>query len=178
MPAIRSVSARGKVPFEIVELLEQFMDVQIATFPETKVALITHLGSPHDEHTTARKLVSWKLENRLLDQSKHRSYGLHYSDPWKSPANQYRVDFCLSIEDDVEPNSFGIVQSVIPSMRCAYARDVGSRSNNKAAAFLYYEWLPENGEVLSGSPLIFHYVNVGPNVKEGEAITDVYLPIK
>jgi hypothetical protein len=26
--------------------------------------------------------------------------------------------------------------------------------------------------------LVFHYVNVGPAVKDHEAITDVYLPIK
>ena len=47
----------------------------------TKVALITHLGSPRGEHATALKLVSWKLERRLLDQARYRSYGLHYSDP-------------------------------------------------------------------------------------------------
>ena len=26
-------------------------------------------------------------------------------------------------------------------------------------------------------PMIFHYVNVGPNVKPEEMITDVYLPL-
>ena len=29
----------------------------------------------------------------------------------------------------------------------------------------------------SGAPLIFHYVNVGPQVQPHEAITDVYLPL-
>jgi AraC family transcriptional regulator len=154
------------------------MDVQIVTFPETKVALITHLGSPQDEHATALKLVAWKLEKRLLDSNKYRSYGLHYSDPRTSSANQYRVDFCLSIEEDVAPNSFGIVQGVIPSMRCACARDVGSRLNNKAAAFLFDKWLPRSGELRLDYPLIFHYINVGPNIKESEAITDVYMPIR
>jgi DNA gyrase inhibitor GyrI len=31
---------------------------------------------------------------------------------------------------------------------------------------------------MSGQPIVFHYVNVGPDVKEREAITDVYLPLK
>lgn len=88
------------------------------------------------------------------------------------------MDFCLSIEDDIAPNTAGIVQGVIPSMRCARARDIGSRKNNKAAAFLFDEWLPKSGEELSGAPIIFHYVNVGPTVKDSEAITDVYMPIK
>jgi AraC family transcriptional regulator len=57
------------------------------------------------------------------------------------------------------------------------ARDVGSRVNNQAARYLYEQWLPSSGERLSGHPLIFHYVNVGPNVQAHEAITDVYMPI-
>ncbi|HEX5125786.1 MAG TPA: GyrI-like domain-containing protein [Rhodocyclaceae bacterium] len=154
------------------------MDVRIVIFPETKVASITHLGPPQNEHATVLKLVSWKLEKRFLDQARYRSYGLHYSDAKTSPPAKYRVDFCLSIEDDVEPNPHGIVQKIIPRMRCACARDIGSRMNNKAAAYLYDKWLPESGEALSGEPLIFHYVNVGPHVKESEAITDVYMPLK
>jgi DNA gyrase inhibitor GyrI len=32
----------------------------------------------------------------------------------------------LSVEQEVRPNSFGVVNKVIPSNRCALARDVGS----------------------------------------------------
>jgi len=31
---------------------------------------------------------------------------------------------------------------------------------------------------LWNAPWIFHYVNVGPSVREGEAITDVYMPLR
>jgi DNA gyrase inhibitor GyrI len=47
------------------------MNVQIIIFPETKVAAIEHFGSPAFEHDTARKLIAWKIENRLLDPLKH-----------------------------------------------------------------------------------------------------------
>ena len=57
------------------------------------------------------------------------------------------------------------------------ARDVGSRLDNKAAKFLFDEWLPRSGERIATLPLVFHYVNVGPQVQEHEAITDVYLPL-
>jgi AraC family transcriptional regulator len=157
---------------------EESMDVRIVTFPETKVASLTHLGSPQDEHVTALKLVAWKVAKRLLDQTKFRSYGLHYFGQRPTPASPYRVDFCLSIESDVDPNPYGITQKIIPRMRCAYARDIGSRSNNKAAVYLYEVWLPKSGEEISGDPLIFHYVNVGPNIQESDAITDVYMPLK
>lgn len=154
------------------------MNVEIVIFPETKVALIEHHGPPALEYETARKLIAWKLENRLLDPSTYRSYGIHYTDPHTTPTSEHRVDFCLSIEDDVGPNSYGIETRFIPERRCARARDIGSRSNNQAAAYLYAMWLPQSGELLGDFPMIFHYVNVGPNVREEEMITDVYLPLK
>jgi len=153
------------------------MQVTIVTFPQTRVAAITHSGSPQQEHDTARKLIAWKIENRLLDPVRNRSYGLHYADHQGPDASKYRVDFCLSIGGPVAQNSHGIVEMIIPQLRCALARDVGSRTDNKAARYLYEHWLPASGERLSGHPLVFHYVNVGPNVAAHEAITDVYMPI-
>jgi len=153
------------------------MDVRIVDFPETRVALITHRGSPATEHDTVCKLVEWKLEHGLRDAARYRSYGLHYPDPRTVSSDEYRVDFCLSIDRPVEPNSYGIAESTIPTQRCALARDVGSRANNRAARYLYEEWLPVSGEQAAGLPVIFHYVNVGPSVRAEEAITDVYLPL-
>ena len=154
------------------------MEVKIVTFPETKVAAVEHLGPPALEYNTVRKLVAWKLENRLLDQLTHRSYGIHYTDPRITPSSDHRVDFCLSFDRDVNPNPYGIRNMVIPRLRCARARDVGSRSNNKAAVYLYETWLPQSGELPGDFPVFFHYVNVGPSVREEEMITDVYLPLK
>jgi AraC family transcriptional regulator len=154
------------------------MEVRIVTFPETQVAAITHVGPPEAEHVTVRKLIAWKLDNRLIDPLKHRSYGLHYTNPRIVKPEHHRVEFCVSVEGDIADNPYGIARKTIPRTRCAYARDVGSRLNNRGAAYLYEEWLPRSGEELSGYPIIFHYVNVGPNVKDEEAITDVYMPLK
>jgi AraC family transcriptional regulator len=154
------------------------MEVGIVSFPETKVAFIEHRGSPALEYETVRKLIAWKINNHLLDQLKFRSYGIHYTDPFNTPPIEHRVDFCLSVDEDVAQNPYGIKTKIIPILRCAHARDVGSRSNNQAAAYLYKVWLPESGEMLGDFPMIFHYVNVEPNVREEEMITDVYLPLK
>ncbi len=153
------------------------MDVEIVTFPETRVAAVEHLGAPALEHETVKKLITWKLENRLLDPLKYRNYGIHYTDPRNTPPSKHRAEFCLSFEADVGANPYGVVNKVIPLLRCARARDVGSRSNNKAASFLYETWLPISGESPGNFPMFFHYVNVGPNVREEEMITDVYLPL-
>ena len=154
------------------------MNVQVLEFPETKVAAIEHLGPPAFEHQTVRKLVAWKIENGFVDPRKHRHYGIHYTDPRITPASRHRVDFCLSVEEDVGWNESGIVNKVIPRCRCAWAQDVGSRYNNQAALYLAEVWLPKSGESLGDFPIFFHYVNVGPDVKEEEMITDVYLPLR
>ena len=59
----------------------RFVEVQIVTFPETKVAAIEHWGQPSLEHDTVLKLVAWKLEQKLFDPAKYRSYSVHYTDP-------------------------------------------------------------------------------------------------
>lgn len=156
----------------------ELVDVRIVTFPETQVASITHLGPPEDEHVTVRKLIAWKLKNQLLDPEKHRHFGLHYFDTGSHSPEDHRVDFCLSVAGDVADEPHGMVRKTIPRMRCACAQDIGSRENNKAAAYLVEKWLPASGAAPSGYPMIFHYVNVGPSVKPEEAITDVYMPLK
>ncbi|MFZ1108045.1 MAG: GyrI-like domain-containing protein [Rhodomicrobium sp.] len=154
------------------------MEVRIVIFPETRVAAIEHRGAPSSEHDAVRKLIAWKLERKLVDAAKYRSYGIHYTDPRTTPPSRHRVDFCLSVASEVGPNSYGIVNKVIPQCRCAFARDIGSRHDNKAAVYLYENWLPRSGEVLGDFPIFFHYVNVGPSVREEVMITDVYLPLK
>lgn len=153
------------------------MDIELVMFPATRVAAIEHRGSPSLEHETVRKLVAWKIEQRLLDPTKHRSYGIHHGDPRLVAPSEYRAEFCLSIEKDIGENPYGIYEKLLPACRCARARDIGSRSDNKAARYLFEEWLPRSGERWTGYPAIFHYVNVGPAVKECDAITDVYLPL-
>lgn len=151
------------------------MDVRIVDFPETKVARIKHVGPPALEHATVRKLIEWKLEHGLLDPAIHRHYGLHYFD---LASTIHRVDFCLSCDGLIGPNAYGIAAATIPPMRCAVARDVGSRLDNRAVRYLIEEWLPASGEEMRPQPVVFHYVNVGPRVKAAEAITDVYLPLE
>jgi AraC family transcriptional regulator len=153
------------------------MDIRIVVFPETKVAAVEHFGAPDLEHETAKKLITWKIQNRLLDPLRHRSYGVHYTDPHRTPPSEHRVDFCLSIDGDVGLNAFGVIEKMIPRLRCAFARDVGSRYDNKAAVYLYKSWLPRSGEEIGRFPMFFHYVNVGPDLREEDMITDVYLPL-
>ncbi len=151
------------------------ISVRIAPFPQTRVAAVEHRGSPSDEYATAAKLIAWRRRNRL-PPSDHRTFGLHYIGNQSEPS-EHRVDFCVATDDEILPNSEGVVEKIIPACRCAVARHLGSRELNLAAIHIWEKWLPGSGEQPSGLPMIFHYVNVGPDVREADMVTDVYLPL-
>ena len=153
------------------------VEVEIVQFPETRVAVLEHRGAPALEHETALRLVRWRIENRLPPE-RHRNYGIHYTNPLTTPPSEHRVDFCVSVDVEVGSNPYGVVNKVIPTLRCAKARHLGDRSMNLAAVYLYESWLPHSGEQPGDFPMFFHYVNVGPQVRVEEMITDVYLPLR
>ena len=153
------------------------MEVEIVDFTETKVAVIEHEGSPETEGLSIKKLIDWRKEKGYLPSPNHRNYGLHYNNHRVVSPERYRVDLCISVEKEIEENSYGVINKVIPACRCAKATHIGSREHVLAAEYLYEKWLPESGEVASELPIIFYYVNVGPNIESHEMITDVYLPL-
>ena len=153
------------------------MEVSIVDFPETRVAAVEHRGPPELEHESVKRLIEWRIENGV-SPDRHRTYGVHYTDPSRTPPDQHRVDICVSFDGPVAPNRQGVIVKVIPGGRCAVARHVGSRAHVSAAQYLYDVWLHASGESPGDFPLFFHYVNVGPRVLEHEMITDVYLPLR
>ncbi len=153
------------------------MDVEIVRFPATNLAVIEHHGSPLLEHETVNKLIKWRQENNLFDNEKYRCYGIHYTNPAITPLEQHHVDFAISIDKPIAKNAYGIVSKTIPALRCAKARDIGSRNNNQAIIYLLEQWLPQSREKIGSYPPIFHYVNVGLTIPTSEMITDVYLPL-
>lgn len=153
------------------------MEVRIVEFPETRVAALEHRGSPQREHQTTLRFVEWRKSQRIAPTA-GRTYGVHFHDPRSTPDEEYRMDVCVTVDAPIAPNPQGVVNKVLPARRCALARYVGSRDDVKVAKQLVEEWLPNSGERFGGYPIIFHYVNVGPNVKPDEMITDVYLPLR
>jgi AraC family transcriptional regulator len=70
-------------------------------------------------------------------------------------SEDFRLDICVSIENEVGENPQGVVNKSIPACRCAVARHTGSRDHVTAAEFLVYEWLPDSGEEIGDFPLFF-----------------------
>jgi len=149
--------------------------VTLKDFPLTPIALVQHKGAPNQEYLTVKKLIAWRIENKISTEN-HQSYGIHYTDPTSTPSQDHRVDFCVSYQTEIKNNPYGVIKGQIPAGRCAVARHLGSREDISTAVVLF-DWFKTSGETLRDYPLFFHYVNVGPNIKPSDMITDVYLPI-
>ncbi len=153
------------------------MHVDIIDFPETLVAALEHHGPESQTYNTSMKFIEWRKENGV-PPDKGNTYGIHYTDPKNTFPEDFRLDICVSIDNEIGENPQGVVNKSIPACRCAMARHTGSRDHVTAAEFLVYEWLPGSDEEMGDFPLFFHYVNVGPGVREQDMITDVYLSLK
>tara|TARA_R100001163_G_C5054320_1_gene190859 strand:- start:50 stop:925 length:876 start_codon:yes stop_codon:yes gene_type:complete len=153
------------------------MDVKIVNFPETMIAALEHHGPEHQIYKTANSFIEWRKAN-AISPDKGATYGLHYSDPASTLPEDYRQDIAVSVEAPIAENPQGLVNKVIPAGRCALIRHHGSREYIPAADYLYREWLPQSGEELRDFPFFFHYINVGPDVRDRDMITDLYLPIQ
>ena len=108
------------------------MHVDIIEFPETLVAALEHHGPEHQTYKTSAKFIQWRKEN-AVPADKGNTYGIHYADPNNTSPEDFRLDICVSIENEVEENPQGVVNKSIPACRCAVARHSGSRDHVTAA---------------------------------------------
>ncbi len=152
------------------------MQVEIVDFPATLLAAVEHRGAESQSYASTQKLIAWRQANGIRP-GMGNTYGVHYTDHLSVLPEDYRLDICVSVDKPVADNPHGVVSKTIPAGRCAKVRNVGSRHEMAAPRYLYESWLPQSGEKLRDFPIFFHYVNVGPGVKEHEMITDIYLPL-
>ncbi len=152
--------------------------VELIEFPETSIAVMEHRGAPNRLGSTIHKFIEWRKQNQL-PPSKCKTFNLVYDDPSVTAPEDFRFDLCCSINDDIEPNDFGVVTKSIPAGKCAVVRHIGSDDTiGVTVNFLYSKWLNNSDFELRDFPLFFERVSFFPEVPENEMITDVYLPIK
>ena len=156
------------------------MSVEIIDFPATKVAMLVHHGDSLCINETAAQFVTWRKQTGLSPVRLSQTFGVAPNDPTSTSPDDFEFRICGSITSAIdEDNVFGVVNSVIPSGRCAMLRHQGSHNAlTELAKNLYRDWLPASGEELRDFPLFFHYHNFEHEVAEHELVTDIYLPLK
>lgn len=139
-------------------------------FPVTLVAALEHDGPVWQEIATVRRFVRWRIANGL-HPDRHDTYGVYYNDP--GATGRLRMDICCAVHEPVASNDEGIIEKTIGGGSYATMRHTGSRRNIGTAHLLRDLWQAE----LRDAPVIFHYVNVGPDLDASDLVTDIYVPI-
>jgi len=157
---------------------KRMISVNIVDFAETRIAVFEHRGDPRLLNESVKKFVDWRQQSGLSAHKSNRTFGVVYDNPDTVEPAKFRFDICGEIPRSIPENTHGIVNKVIPGGRCAVVRHLGSHDRIGESIYpLYREWLPQSGEELRDFPLIFHYLNVIPDVSEHELVTDIYLPL-
>ena len=152
-------------------------DVKIVDFPATPVAILEHRGDPAAIGASIRRFIAWRKANRLRPDVS-ATFNIFHSDPATTEPADYRLSLCAGTTRPVEPNAQCVVPGEIPAGRCAMLRVTGGSDDLEAPAlFLYRDWLPESGEALRDFPLFCRRVSFFPDVPEGQAVTELYLPL-
>lgn len=148
-------------------------DVKIIKFSDVKVAAIDHFGSLNLIGNTINKLFSWCAENGISFEGGNFFNIVNVCEP-----DEFYCEICISINNRVEHNSYGVTEKIIPGGRCALIRHIGSdESMSHTISYLYTHWLQNSDEILRDSPLFIKRVSLMPDVPEAEIVSDIYLPL-
>ena len=151
--------------------------VRLVDFAETRVAVLEHRGDPTAIGDSIRRFIAWR-KTMALPPRTSATFNILYDDPITAVPEAFRLDHCAATEREVAPNDAGVGVKLIPGGRCAVLRHVGSDDLLGAALrYLRADWLPRSGEASRDFPLYLQRVTFFPDVPEGEAVTDIFLPL-
>jgi len=155
------------------------MQVRIVNFPEVKVAALEHCGPPGLVNESVRRFIEWRMQSGQSPVASSRTFGIPYSNPDTTPAQEFRFAICGEIHEAVAPNEFGVHQIVIPGGRYVVVRHAGSPDHIGETIYpIYRDWLPASGEELRDQPLFFNYLSAYPETPQDQWQTDVYVPLQ
>ncbi|GER07362.1 transcriptional regulator [Iodidimonas muriae] len=153
-------------------------DVNIVEFPETAIAVMEHRGDPGKIGDTIQRFIAWRKTVGLPPRVSN-TFNVFHTDPLTTPPAEFHIDLCASTDRKVAENDAGVRAGTIPAGRCAVLRMTGSSDDlEKAATFLYRDWLPDSGEDLRDFSFYCQRISFFPDVPENAAVTDLFVPLK
>ncbi|MCF2825482.1 MULTISPECIES: AraC family transcriptional regulator [unclassified Pseudoalteromonas] len=157
----------------------QTMQVDIINFEQTQIAFLEHKGAAKLIFESAGKFIAWRQNSGLSPINTSRTFGMPNGDPETMAEDAFRFKLCGSVNTEVPDNTFGVERGVIPQMRCAKVRHLGSHDNmEQTIRWLYQNWLADSGELPNAHCCFFEYHNFVHQVDECDLITDIYLPLQ
>lgn len=186
LPAEQVLAALAAAEEDIVpderHATAQHQMVEIVNLPAMAVAVMEHRGDPLLIGETIRRFIAWR-KARGLTPPVSATYNIFHDDPETTAPADFRLDLCAGLPHemtgrDLSDKAAGIVMKRLPAGRCARLRVTGGETALAAGALLLYrDWLPQSGEEARDFPLYCQRVTFFPDVAEGAAIIDLFLPL-
>lgn len=130
------------------------MQIHIAELKPVRVAALEHGGSPAQVNESVRTFIQWRRQSGQSPVVSSRTFGIPYSSPDTTPADEFRFAICGEIQQDVAANEFNVRELIISGGRYAVARHAGSPDHIAETIYpIYRDWLPTSGEELRDLPL-------------------------
>lgn len=154
-------------------------NIAVIDFPRTRTICLDHHGPQAHLGHTIRRFIDWRRAHRL-PPSKAATFNIIWCHPDDTPPADFRFGLGVATPNRLTADdaNMGLYELMLPAMRCAKLRHIGSdQMIGDSALRLYRDWLPQSGETPGDFPLFFQRVSFYPDVPDHEAITDIFLPL-
>ena len=154
-------------------------DVTIREVPPTPVAILEHRGDREGLGDTIQAFIAWR-KAAGLSPDKSPTFNIFRSERCPADPRDYSMDLCVGTDMEIAPDDEVMKAGTIPGGRCAVLRYPGNSHNlEPAAMYLYRDWLPQSGEEAGDFPIYCRrYLTHGPDAPAGDAVVELFLPLK
>jgi AraC family transcriptional regulator len=134
------------------------MQVELQTFPETRVAYLRHVGpyAGPGIARTWRRFIAWCSEHGLTEPPR-RMYGLCLDSPEATAPEKCRYDACIEVDASFQPQGeLGVETIAGGRYACATFTGTSAEVREGWSRFLS-EWLPGSGYRPDERPAVERY---------------------
>ena len=153
------------------------MNVEIASYPELRVAAVRHIGPYIRINEAFARLDELAVPKRLFQWSGKMMVALFYDDPDTTPTDQLRSDAGLVVANDLTLPD-GLTEQRIPAGEYASTVHIGPYEQlGDAWARFMGEWLPASGRRLGPGASYEVYHNTPMDTPKEKLRTEIRIPL-
>lgn len=174
----------NKAPNHVTQLIDDALNrviftdakVEIRELPELQIAYVRHTGHFEQLGKAFEKLMSWAVQNGLLNFPQTKMLTVINDDPAITPTEKVRLDVCITVDNKIKAEG-EIGKSKLAAGKYAVGHFEISEMEIEKAWNTVSLWLMERNYSLWGKCYQIHY-NDHRQHPENKCILDICMPVK
>ena len=152
-------------------------DVELIDWSPLAVACLRHQGPPQQLGRSIQAFIAWR-QSRGLTPTKSRTFNILYGDPDTMAPADFRLDLCCTYHQPLSPDD-------LPVMPCTLGDGLYVRLPHRGSDqelghsidAILNQWIPTSGYQLREALIFIERQQFFPDVAEGNALSDIYMPV-